>query len=223
MVRGAGRVEEEDVEEQPVMMARHVAIAVLKTEHRSLHEVLRLLRSLLEAFCAGTLMPDSELVASILYYVEEFTNRFHHPKEEQFLFSAIESRVGTRPPLLDILAVEHVEALANTTEMRRLLVHLEADQPNALAALGAATRTFVDAQLAHMRREEEELLPLAESMLEDDDWVRLATAFTANNDPLFGKTPREEFARLRNRLAASAPAGFPFGHSRPGSPYEPLF
>ncbi len=209
-------------EVQAITMARHIAIAVLRTEHRSLHEVLRLLCSLLEEFCGGTLMPDSELLASILYYIEEFTNRLHHPKEEQFLFSAIESRVGTRPPLLDILAVEHRESLADTGELRRLLVHLEGHRPNALAELGAAAGTFVDVQFAHMRREEQELLPLAELMLGDDDWVRLAIAFTANNDPLFGTSPRAEFARLRNRLAASAPPGFPFGGTRSRSPYEPL-
>ena len=205
------------------MMAKHIAIAVLKIEHRSLHEVLRLLRSLLEEFCAGTLMPDSELLASILYYIEEFTNRLHHPKEEQFLFFALESRVGTRPPLLDTLAAEHRESLGQTGELRRLLVHLEAHRPNALAELGAVTMAFVDAQLAHMQREEQELLPLAELILEDEDWVRLATAFTADDDPLFGHSPRTEFARLRNRLAASAPSGFSFERSRSRSPHEPIF
>jgi hemerythrin-like domain-containing protein len=202
------------------MMARHMAVAVLLTEHQSLHELLRLQRSLLEEFCAGTMMPDSELLASILYYIEEFTNRFHHPKEDQFFFSAMESRVGTRPPLLDQLALEHRESVGNTAELRRLLVHLDAHRPNALAELGAATSTFVDAQLAHMRREEQELLPLVDLTLQDDDWVRLATAFTANNDPLFGRSPRQEFARLRNRLAASAPPGFPFERRRSRSPYE---
>jgi hypothetical protein len=103
--RGAtGRVEEgqiagQDIEAPAAMMGRPIAIAVLKTEHRSLYEVLRRLRSPLEESGAGTLMPDRELLASILYYIEEFTNRFHYPKEEQFLFSIIESRVGTRPPL----------------------------------------------------------------------------------------------------------------------------
>ena len=63
---------------------------------------------------------------------------------------------------------------------------------------------------------------MAELMLGDDDWVRLAMAFTANNDPLFGESPRVEFARLRNRLAASAPPGFRFGRARSRSPYEPL-
>jgi len=204
------------------MMARHIAIAVLKTEHRSLYEVLRLLRSLLDEFCAGTLMPDTELLASILYYIDEFSNRFHHPKEEQFLFAAIESRNGARPPLLDLLAAEHRSAIGDTAELRRLLVHLEAQRPAALGDLGVAAAAFVETQMAHIRTEERELLPLAERLLADDDWVRLATAFTTNDDPLFGKSPRAEFARLRNRLAASAPPGFPFGRGRPGSPYDPM-
>ena len=204
------------------MMARHIAIAVLKTEHRSLHEVLRLLQALLEESRAGAPMPDSELLGSILYFIEEFTDRFHHPKEEQFLFSAIASRAGNRPPLLEVLAAEHRESLGKTGELRRLLVHLEARQPHALAELGAAAESFVNAQLVHMRREEHELLPLAELVLEDDDWVRLATVFTANNDPLFGQFPRAEFARLRNRLSASAPTGLSSEHVRLRSPYEPL-
>jgi branched-chain amino acid transport system ATP-binding protein len=205
------------------MMARHIAIAVLKTEHRALHEVLRLLEALLEEFGAGTLLPDRELLASILYYVDEFSERLHHPKEEQFLFSAIVSRAGTRPPLLEVLALEHRESAGITGELRRLLAQIEAQQPNALAQFGAAAGIFVNAQRAHMQREETELLPLAELVLEDDDWVRLATAFTANDDPLFGQFPRAEFARLRSRLTALAPPGLLSERSRPWSPYEPLW
>jgi len=103
------------------MMVRHIAVAVLKTGHRSHCERRRLLRSPLDEPRAGALTPDCELLASILYYSEEFTNRIHHPKEEQILFSASEGCAGRLPPLLDILCVEHRESPGHSRGLRRLL------------------------------------------------------------------------------------------------------
>jgi hypothetical protein len=64
-----------------------------------------------------------------------------------------------------------------------------------------------------MRREERDLLPLAERCFGEADWKRLAEAFGANPDPLAGAQEDEDFRKLFSRIANLAPA--PVGLGQP--------
>ena len=60
-----------------------------------------------------------------------------------------------------------------------------------------------------MEREEDRLLPLAETHLTVEDWARVSTAFRANDNPLEGIPPKQEAEILYRRilsLAQSMPA-----------------
>jgi hypothetical protein len=56
-----------------------------------------------------------------------------------------------------------------------------------------------------MRKEEVEVLPLAEKHLTDDDWRAIDRAFQANEDPI-AKIEERDFAKLFSRIATLAPA-----------------
>jgi hypothetical protein len=56
-----------------------------------------------------------------------------------------------------------------------------------------------------MRKEEDELLPLAEKRLKEDDWRAIGAAFSANADPIAGMRERD-FEALFTRIATLAPA-----------------
>jgi hemerythrin-like domain-containing protein len=59
----------------------------------------------------------------------------------------------------------------------------------------------------HMRLEESELLPVAERVLEAQDWRALNAAFATNQDPLNHRIPRDPlFDRLFTRIVMLAPA-----------------
>ena len=49
------------------------------------------------------------------------------------------------------------------------------------------------------------MLPVAEHTLTDDDWLCMAEAFAANDDPLFGQQRQREFERLHHRMANLTP------------------
>src|SRR4026208_2391578 len=68
-----------------------------------------------------------------------------------------------------------------------------------------------------MRKEEVEVLPLAEKHLTDDDWRAIDRAFQANEDPI-AKIEERDFAKLFSRIAALAPA--PAGAGGPGRRVE---
>lgn len=86
--------------------------------------------------------------------------------------------------------------------------------------LGEARRqVFVDAftkyvnlYLAHMRLEEQEILPAAEKYLSEADWKLLDAAFEEDCDPLTGKyKPDPVYEQLFSRIVREAPAPIGLG------------
>jgi hypothetical protein len=65
-----------------------------------------------------------------------------------------------------------------------------------------------------MRLEEDVVLPLAEQRLTEADWRPIDAAFQANEDPLFGGRPTEEFRKLFQLILNRAPAPVGVGPSR---------
>jgi hemerythrin-like domain-containing protein len=72
--------------------------------------------------------------------------------------------------------------------------------------------SYIDFYLEHMRLEETVIMPEAERVLTDADWVALDAAFSANCDPLTGKYPRDPvYDRLFTRIVMRAPAPIGLG------------
>jgi hypothetical protein len=59
-------------------------------------------------------------------------------------------------------------------------------------------------------------MPLAERVLTDADWQAIDAAFRANDDPLFGARPKQEFRKLFQLIVNRAPA--PLGVGDPARP-----
>jgi hypothetical protein len=80
--------------------ASEKAIATIRLEHRSLGVVLHTLQSLLGKIAAGHAVADFGLLASALYYIDDFPERCHHPKEDEYLFKRLRLRTSEiHPPL----------------------------------------------------------------------------------------------------------------------------
>ena len=62
-----------------------------------------------------------------------------------------------------------------------------------------------------MRKEEVQLLPLALSHLEAEDWKEITSAFAANPDPIGDAAEKEDFEELYTRIVTLAPAPIGLG------------
>ena len=82
-------------------------LATIKREHEGLATVLHVLWVLLEDVRKHGVEPDFKLFATILYYIAAFTQRFHHPKEDDYLFKLLLSRTDRADAVIDELKAEH--------------------------------------------------------------------------------------------------------------------
>ncbi len=190
------------------------ALSIIQEEHRSLSAVTRSLRALARDARDRGRAPDYELFTLILDYIEGFSDRFHHPKEDEYLFAALRRRSAAANEALDVLERDHARGDELTRDLRYFLSRCRVGGAAAVEAFAAAVEEYVDFYLRHMRLEEDVVLPLAERTLTEADWQPIDAAFRANEDPLFGARPREEFRKLFQLIVNLAPAPVGVGPGR---------
>ncbi|HEU0202636.1 MAG TPA: hemerythrin domain-containing protein [Burkholderiaceae bacterium] len=186
------------------------AIDVIRGEHRALAAVMEAIKTLV-ADADGPDKIDFRLLWTMLYYIEAYPDRLHHPKEEQFIFSRLRERSPAAVALIDELHRQHEAGADEIAQLRTALGHFEAGVPGAQAALRAAVQRYAEQMWAHMTTEEQQLLPLAQSHLTPDDWKHIAQAFADNNDPVLGRQPQAELLAVFRRIVDWAPAPLGFG------------
>jgi hemerythrin-like domain-containing protein len=194
------------------------ALAIIREEHRSLTAVTQSLRTLAgDARARGTAL-DFELFALVLDYIDHVSNRFHHPKEDDYLFAALRRRRAEAAETLHVLEVEHAWRDELIRDLRFLLSRCRVGGPAALDAFVSAVEEYVDFHWRHLRLEEDVVLPLAEAKLAEADWPPIDAAFRANEDPLLGPRPREDFRRLLDLIVSMAPPPVGVGPRRGAPP-----
>jgi hemerythrin-like domain-containing protein len=181
------------------------AIHVLKEEHRSISAVLIGLKHLAQMTQDARVRPGFQVLRSMLRYIDEYPEKLHHPKEDQHLFARLVARAPETRKLVDELRSEHVKGAELIRELERKLLFLEEGWPAGAREFLAAVDAYADFHWKHMRKEEHELLPLAERHLGAEDWRAIDSAFAANSDPVAGVQERD-FQALFSRIANLAPA-----------------
>lgn len=181
------------------------AIRRIKIEHRALACVLGAMQALVAQGRNPGAKPDLGLLESMLLYIENVPDRLHHPREDQVLFPAVARGAGAGRNLVRDLEREHARGAPMLAELRRSLGGLRKNEPNALNQLATAVDEFAEFYWWHMRKEEEQLLPLALRHLATEEWQRVDSAFGDNTDPLFGAELAEEYRQLYQRIAELAP------------------
>ncbi len=181
------------------------AIAILKSEHRSISAVLSGLKELARMAQEATLRPGFQVLRSMLRYLDEYPERLHHPKEDEHLFARLVARAPETRLLVEALQAEHQEGARLIRELERALLFFEEGWPAGAREFRQAVEGYAEFHWKHMRKEEHELLPLAERHLAEEDWQAIDRAFAANRDPIAGLQERD-FEKLFARIANLAPA-----------------
>lgn len=187
------------------------AINIIRAEHRALGAVINNIKALLHEVQAERTAMDFRLFWAMVYYIDAFPDRLHHPKEDDWLFACLKQRTQLADSLIDALQSQHQAEPAALAGLRRDLGNFEAGVPGSLEALQSTVASYADFSWKHLRAEENELLPLAEAHLLASDWDAIAHAFAQNADPLAGSSDNERFDALFHDIVNRTPAPLGLG------------
>ncbi len=189
----------------------HATTKIIRDEHSALAAMLRSVLLLLAQYRRRGETPDFALLRAMLFYIDEFPERLHHPKESTLLFPKMRLRSEQPLPVLDKLDSEHEQGEWQIRYVERALLAFEIVGESRRAAFEDVFQRYVDFYLSHMRTEEIEVLPLAEKLLTPADWIELDAEFQLNRDPLTGHAPAQEYSALFSRIVCLAPAPIGLG------------
>lgn len=193
-------------------MAQSRSLQIIRDEHASLAAMLQSMRMLVERGPDESRKNFFDVLRAMLFYIDEFPERLHHPKESNLLFPKV---VKASPKVLgaiDRLERDHMYSEKAARELQHLLLSWELLGSSRRAAFEEAFRKYVDFYLDHMRLEEEVILPEAEQVLGAQDWAEIDAAFDRNADPLTGKyPPSAEYEKLFGLIVQRAPAPIGLG------------
>ena len=189
----------------------HEAMRVIRDEHASLAAMLQSLRQMVKRGSdpqgKGEHDRFFEVVRAMLFYIDEFPETLHHPKESELLFPRVAKAAPHTVAVIDQLERDHHQGENRVRELMHLLMAWEYLGESRREAFEVAVLKYIDFYLEHMRLEETVVMPEAEKSLTDADWHALNAAFATNQDPLNSRVPRNpQFDRLFTRIVMMAPS-----------------
>jgi hemerythrin-like domain-containing protein len=185
------------------------AIGILQAEHRSLAAVMHGMLYLIRDVRLRGTAPRFDVLAAMIDYINAFPERFHHPKEEAYLFRLLASRWSDAAPLIDKLQAEHRLSGVKIRALEQALERYRQGGAAELRAFAEAAADYATLQWQHIRTEEDQLIPLARAYLRPSDWKVVDEAFSGHSDPLFGVETEHEYENLFRRIVnlAAPPLG----------------
>lgn len=180
------------------------ALNTIRDEHRSISAVLHALKQLAKDADDPSVEPRFDALRTMIYYIDQFPERMHHPKEDRYLFARLAERAPQARPLIEDLRAEHVMGAQLIRDLEQALVALEVGWQGGAGTFRAAVDAYAEFHWKHMRKEEEQLLPLAERHLTSGDWREIDDAFAGNHDPIADLRERD-FEKLFTRIVNLAP------------------
>ena len=197
-------------------MHTHATVQIIRDEHGTLSAVLRSIGLLLTESRRRGIAPDFQVLRAMLFYIDEFPEKVHHAKESALLFPMLRARSSALAKVLDRLDRDHEASHRAIRELEHDVLALEmmSEAPHAKARQAdfeARMHAYIASYLDHIRVEEVEVLPLAESALTAADWATLDEAFMANRDPLTHRQGDDSFRPLFKRILMTLPAPLGLG------------
>jgi hemerythrin-like domain-containing protein len=190
---------------------RHPALTILRDEHHALAAMLRSIPLLLAQARRDGVAPDFTALRAMLFYIDEFPERHHHRLESELLFPRLLERAPQVRDTIERLERDHAQGEQRVRALAHALAAYELLGASRREAFEEELNRYVDFYLAHMRVEEQSLLPLAEQLLEPEDWEALDAAFTRHQDPLTGAPAADEYQALFTRIVQLVPAPLGLG------------
>ncbi|HWT67186.1 MAG TPA: hemerythrin domain-containing protein [Terracidiphilus sp.] len=181
------------------------AVQTIVREHQQLSSVINGMIRFAESLSCGEHAPAPMVMRAMLYYIREYPEQVHHPKEDKYLFARLRSRTDEFDDVIEELQAQHIEGEARVRDLERALTRYELTGRPAAPALRAMVDEYAAFYSRHRLLEEEVILPAALRFLSAADWMDLDEAFGANRDPFSGSELQGELDRLYSMILSAIP------------------
>jgi len=181
------------------------ALRIIEDDHRALAAVLHGMRYLVRETGERSAPPRFDVLGAMIYYIDAFPERVHHPRESEYLFRLLRVRCPQAALLIDQLEEEHRAGAQHIRALEQGLARYQHGGAGEFPAFAALVESYVTFQYEHMRREEQEVLPLATQHLLPSDWDVIDAAFNGGSVPRFGPETPENFQKLFSLIVRLAP------------------
>ncbi|HVZ42539.1 MAG TPA: hemerythrin domain-containing protein [Ramlibacter sp.] len=182
------------------------ALQIIRDEHAAVAAVLRSMLAMVAAGEGDEPERFFDVLRAMLFYIDEFPERRHHPKESDLLFPKVARVAPELMPVIRRLETDHVKGEGKVRELQHLLLAWELLGDARREDFVRAAEEYVRFYLDHMHAEEQHIMPAAVKLLSDDDWAQLDAAFEQERDPLAGGERDPGYDRLFTRIVLKAPA-----------------
>lgn len=172
------------------------AVRIILDEHEQLSAVIHGMLYFVRLIDKGEKAPGLMVFRAMLYYIREYPEQVHHPKEDQYLFARLRDRASELDETLAELESQHTQGKALVRELEHALTRYELEGSSAFRAFRDLVEKYAKFYFRHMRLEEEVILPAARRLLTPEDWTVVDAAFAGNRDPFAGANLKGDFEKL---------------------------
>jgi hemerythrin-like domain-containing protein len=178
---------------------------IIRDEHRSIYAVLDGMRYLARHNLTGEANIDPKAFRAMLHYLEIYAERLHHPKEDRYLFAGMRQYGPQADAVIEGLERDHAGGERALRELDHCLARCEAAGETRLTAFANAVEDYVRAYLVHMKKEEDEVFPLALKLFTPGDWAVIDAAYDNEHDPFIAEQERQDLRDILDRIVRLAP------------------
>lgn len=198
-----------------------ISLSIIHEEHLHLAAVIQGMQYFVRAIDDGAIAPDLKVFRAMLFYISEYPERVHHPKEEKFLFAKIRDRTHQLDQDLDKLSEQHAQGEFLLHRLQHALLRYEFFGATEFIAFRDKALQYCQFYYEHMRTEETLIMPVARQVLNDQDWREVDTAFLENRAELDQEGERYRYEQLFSLIVNIAPPPIGVGEELNSDNAEP--
>jgi hemerythrin-like domain-containing protein len=150
---------------------------VLKHEHRVIEKALRALEGVCRRLAVGEPVPR-EVPIRLVDFITEFADRYHHGKEENYLFPALHRQgIVGHDSALSIIVHEHEIEKTLTDKMREAILEYQSAEEESRKRFVEAAVAYINHLTGHILKEDAILFRVANELLDETDLDDLMAGF----------------------------------------------
>jgi len=172
----------------------HNILQQLHSDHINYSKLLILLKNHISNIQNGD-DPDFHEMYSIMMYMVNYPDIFHHPIEE-VLFKQFTTLHGEKSESIEKTSYEHKKLSELAQRLINELHTVISGNVTSRQLIVDIAEEYLNIMHAHMDTEESEVFPLIDENLSSEDWSLVEAQIEHVKDPIFGDVISREFKQL---------------------------